>query len=164
MNNALWQYSLATYRRDPVARCCLAAQDELGLDVNLLLYAGWLAQQGLMLDALHLQALQAVLTPWREQVVQPLRQLRRAWRELAPARGLYAQLKALELAAEQQQQEMIWQFYAVNPLPAAPEPVLEANLDCVFTQGSNLPRTCWLPRLRQLQALLQPDHCRPGLA
>ena len=53
--NVFWTYSLAVYRRKEVAQCCLALQDDAGVDVNLLLYAGWLAGKGQRLDSYHLE-------------------------------------------------------------------------------------------------------------
>ena len=37
-DNPFWNYSLALYARAEVAKTCLALQDRLGLDVNLLLF------------------------------------------------------------------------------------------------------------------------------
>ena len=43
MTNEFWAFSLATYAIDGVAENLLAVQDTLDLDVNVLLYATWLA-------------------------------------------------------------------------------------------------------------------------
>jgi uncharacterized protein (TIGR02444 family) len=49
MSNEFWEFSLATYKTDGVAEAALAVQDQMGLDINLILYASWLASQGLKL-------------------------------------------------------------------------------------------------------------------
>jgi hypothetical protein len=46
MNNPLWVFSLQRYQQPGVAQACLEAQDRCGADVNLLLYAAWLASHG----------------------------------------------------------------------------------------------------------------------
>ena len=45
MTNPFWDFSLASYSRDGVPESCLALQDDLNLDVNVLLYGAWLASQ-----------------------------------------------------------------------------------------------------------------------
>ena len=54
MSNPLWEYSLATYRVKEVAQTCLTLQDTFDMDVNLLLYAAWLAHMNRCLSAGHL--------------------------------------------------------------------------------------------------------------
>ena len=106
MSNPLWEFSLATYRAEGVAGTCIGLQDTFGLDVNLLLYAAWLAHLNLGLDARHLQELDALVVDWRDQVVRPLRTLRRQLRGYEAAAAVREELKAVELRAEREQQEM----------------------------------------------------------
>lgn len=139
MENPFWEYSLAVYARGGVADALLALQDEFGLDVNMLLYAAWLAARGLRLDAAHLSPLEARVAPWREQVVRPLRQLRRQWRDYPEAGALRDLLKGLELQAEQSQQALMWDhFCAAAPLPEAPG-ALWHNLRLVAAAGDPGP-------------------------
>ncbi len=77
MSNPFWDYSLATYSLDGVASTCLALQDTIGLDVNLLLYAAWLARMDQRLSGEHLAGVEAEIVDWRERVIKPLRALRR---------------------------------------------------------------------------------------
>ena len=53
MTNEFWDFSLATYAEEGVAQSLLAMQDELGLDVNVLLYASALRDE---IKALELRA------------------------------------------------------------------------------------------------------------
>ena len=141
MDNPFWDYSLAVYARDGVAEALLALQDEFGLDVNMLLYAAWLADRGLQLDAAHLSPLEARVAPWRERVIGPLRRLRRQWRDYPEAGALREALQALELQAEQSQQALMWEYFcSADTLPGAPG-TLPHNLRLVA--GIGAPRPGW---------------------
>ena len=83
--NLFWAYSLSVYRRREVAQCCLMLQDDVGIDVNLLLYAAWLAGRGRRLDSHHLELVVSAVADWQDRVVKPLRGLRRQLREVAGA-------------------------------------------------------------------------------
>ncbi len=131
MANPLWQYSLTAYRRSGVEELCLAAQDEQGVDINLLLYAAWLAGNGAALTPRHLAEQAIACDAWREQVVLPLRALRRSWDDLPTARLLREQLLELELAAERQQQDLLYEGYCRGAtLPAGGD--LAQNLALVW--------------------------------
>ena len=126
MSNPLWDYSLAVYGLDGVATTCLALQDTFGLDVNLLLYAAWLAHRERRLSHAHLIEVDGLIAEWREKVVQPLRLLRRQLREYPGAAGIHDEIKALELRAEQQQQDMMYAFFQrADGLPWAHGPLQE---------------------------------------
>jgi len=130
MNNPLWEFSLALYARPGVAAACIEAQDHCAADVNLLLYAAWLARQGLALEERQWRALAAHVADWRQRVVQPLRALRRDWRALPAAAALREHVKALELAAEQEQQAHIiaWHWRHVA------QPAEADSLRCALAQ------------------------------
>jgi uncharacterized protein (TIGR02444 family) len=131
MNNPFWAFSLAHYALDDVPEACLALQDGFGLDVNVLLYAAWLAEMDRCVTPEHLEALEAIIGPWRTRVVQPLRALRRQWRNYPQASGIRNQIKTLELDSERQQQDMMLAHYqSVEALPLAVCP-LEENLSVV---------------------------------
>ena len=137
MGNEFWAFSLATYGCEEGAQASLVVQDELGLDVNIVLYAAWLATMDRQLTRAHLRSVDSSVSTWRDRVVSPLRSLRRDLREYAPAEGVREQLKALELQSEQQQQEMMWAFYhAAPPLPEKKRP-LEGNLGLLVTVGDS---------------------------
>ena len=143
MANPIWEYSLALYADPAVADACIAAQDSCGLDINLALYAGWLATRDLCLTPEHARAADRQVREWRERVIQPLRALRRDWRTLAEAQALRARVADLELDAERAQQDALWALHQqAEPLPAAGiEPVLPANLHCLLqaTLDSHAP-------------------------
>lgn len=126
MSNPLWDYSLAIYRLDEVAPSCIALQDTFDIDVNLLLYAAWLAQLQRSLGDDHLAALEACVSDWREKVVKPLRALRRELRDYASAASVRDELKRLELRAEREQQDRMYAFHQRAPgLPRGDDSLLE---------------------------------------
>jgi len=138
-DNPLWCYSLAVYR-GPVARLCLNLQDRCGADVNLLLYAAWLADRGHRLTAQHLAIQERAVAPWRERVLKPLRALRRALDDYAPAASLRAELLRLELEAERRQQDALFLGYR-RAAPARVEGAhLAANLSLVAQRACDEAR------------------------
>jgi uncharacterized protein (TIGR02444 family) len=162
MENPLWAYSLAHYRRNGVEKLCLQLQDEFGLDVNLLLYAAWLASQRQTLTAEHLEAIAAATGDWRREVVQPLRELRRGFKSISGTDKLRGRLAELELAAEQQQQALIyaWHQSAACHHSAALQPdsgsSLTANLHRVASAQTCSTQRPWQPVIAQLEAALLP--------
>jgi len=144
MSNPFWDYSLATYSLDGVASTCLALQDTIGLDVNLLLYAAWLARMDQRLSGEHLASLEAEIVDWRERVIKPLRALCRQLQDYSRASGVREEIKALELRAEKQQQDQMFAFFQkTGELPQAPRPlrenlVLVAQFTCPQSAGWEL--------------------------
>jgi uncharacterized protein (TIGR02444 family) len=106
-NNPFWDFSLALYSHDELARLCLVLQDEWDADVNLLLYGVWLAHHGVTWQMDNLVALQKEFDPWRKMAIMPLRSVRRRLR-FQTKRRYYNFLKELELRAERHQQDRLW--------------------------------------------------------
>jgi len=118
---SLWHFATTLYAHEAVARACLAAQDEAGCDVNLLLYAAWLARRGVTLAGVDVERVEALCGPWQRDVVVPLRDLRRRWKREAPREASYTAIKALELEAERQQLAMLAVLPVAAPAPDATE-------------------------------------------
>ena len=94
----LWAFTLSFYALPGVAECCLRLQEEAGVDVNLLLTGLWLGLSGRGALPPEWQA-DGSLRGWREEVIQPLRGLRR----LLKGRGednFREEVRRLELASE----------------------------------------------------------------
>jgi uncharacterized protein (TIGR02444 family) len=108
-----WAFSLGVYARPGVPPACLALQDEGGADVNLLLFLLYVADCGRMLDSDEVAALDAATRDWREQVVKPLRGVRRVLKTdvgafaAADSARLRDRVKRIELAAEKLQQHTL---------------------------------------------------------
>jgi uncharacterized protein (TIGR02444 family) len=108
LDNDLWRFACAFYARDGVAPACLALQEMLSVDVNILLFAIYARlARGIALDAADLAAVDALVRDWRHEVVRPLRALRtrlKAGPVPAPSAAtdpLRNRIKAAELEAEQ---------------------------------------------------------------
>lgn len=106
LDNPFWLYSIEQYKKPGCAEFLLDAQDSMHLDINILLFIGWLTsqnkayQEDLALEPVHL---------WQLSKVKPIRKLRRKVKQLQ-TKELYQALKDLELMAEQKQQRMLFQI------------------------------------------------------
>lgn len=147
-----WDFSTSVYRRKDVADTCLALQDRYGLDVNLLLYCCW---RGKILTGEEMAAAIALATPWRDEVVRPLRHLRRALKPGFPpmpeedVQALRERIAAAELDAEKLQQQAL---DAASGRKSAPKPeAAEANLKTYLA----LERISADARLEALLAVLR---------
>lgn len=109
-----WRFSLGFYRQPGVADACIRLQDEAGVDVNLLFYLLWHAALGRKLTSADVAAIEHRIAPWREQVVVPLRAIRRAIKTPPPvieaetAEAYRSKIKGIELEAERLQQEALY--------------------------------------------------------
>ncbi|MBV8535938.1 MAG: TIGR02444 family protein [Alphaproteobacteria bacterium] len=105
-NNPLWTYSLRLYRRPGVAPACIALQDRLGVDVNVLFFCLWMAASGRPLMPATLRLAAGLARVWTTNVVGPLRGTRRFLKplDLPKLRGAVAQV---ELAAERVEQDLL---------------------------------------------------------
>lgn len=111
MHDELWEFALNLYARPGIETACLQLQAG-GANVCLLLCGAWLDASGVSCSQERVALLEAVATPWHDQVVRPLRELRQQWRaqalhdpELMPLRE---SIKALELSAERQ---LLWRLH-----------------------------------------------------
>ncbi len=131
-DNPVWDFSLSLYDRPGVAGACLALQDRHGLDVNLLLLCSWAGAQGRLLGAAEMARLRAAAAAWQQQVIRPLRGVRRWLKTQAEipsglAEPLRAAVKELELEAERIEQQRLYEALggaagdaASGGAPAAP--------------------------------------------
>ena len=155
MRNPLWDYASTIYALEGVAPACLVLQDRFGVDVNLLLYAAWLAHLQQRLGATHVEALDAFVSDWRDQVVRPLRTLRRQLRAVAGAGEFFEAVKALELRSERVQLDRMYAFFRDSgELPPAPYS-LKDNLLTVAACACP-EQTDWEPAIGELAALIPP--------
>jgi len=102
---SLWDFSLHYYAQPGVSHACIALQDGQGVNVNVLLWALWLAHRGHKLEEELLGQAIEVIGDWDRKYVVPLRQLRRQMKiEFGIANTavekVRAQIKQAELFAE----------------------------------------------------------------
>lgn len=103
----LREFALAVYGVDGVPPACLLLQEKFGLDVNVLLLAAYLgAIHRRTITADQLADVRELADPWRDEVVEPLRAVRRRLKSgPAPAPDpqtavLRSEVAKLELDAE----------------------------------------------------------------
>jgi len=130
-----WPFSLDVYRRDGVEAACLELQDEAGLDVNCVLFCCWAAAAGFgELTDLELKAMQDVSGSWNASVVVPLRNVRRALKDMVgpapegPVASLRQSVKDLELEAEWYEQRLLGEFLDREPTEPSNRAAAEKNL------------------------------------
>ena len=87
-----WDWAVAAYARPGVAEACLDLQDTHDQNVPLLLWAIWRGGD--------VTAAVATARSWEDEVVAPLRGVRRRLRGRTGAEALRARVKAAELDAE----------------------------------------------------------------
>lgn len=111
-DNEFWRFSLAVYKPADVAAECLALQEAVGLDINLLLFCAWLGTRAIVLSRSDIEAASRIVVPWHNSVVRPLRGVRRHIKtqygdEFENLRSL---VKENELQAEQIEQAMLFAY------------------------------------------------------
>lgn len=109
-----WNYSVATYSKAGVAEACLHLQEQLGIDVNVLLYCCWYGCTRGTLDGATMERILLFAEPWAENVVRPLRAAR-TWMKsvgcVSPfvpgdeCMALREEIKRAELKAEHLQED-----------------------------------------------------------
>ncbi|HEY7297282.1 MAG TPA: TIGR02444 family protein [Xanthobacteraceae bacterium] len=120
-----WRFSLRFYRQPGVADACIALQEQSGVDVNLLLYLLWHAQDSRTFAPGEVQEIEHRVEAWRESTVVPLRAVRRALKtpsallDPGAAEAFRTRIKAVELEAERLQQEAMYALVAPSGAPSA---------------------------------------------
>lgn len=118
---AFWKFSLVLYRTPGVESACLALQDREGLNVNFLLFAAFLGCRGYRLTEEINRRLLAETETWREHVVRPLRDARRATPGDSADSDVLEfrrRLKELEIESERIDQHKL--IASAQSLPASP--------------------------------------------
>lgn len=102
-----WEWAVAAYARPGVEAICLELQDKHEQCVPLLLFGGWAEAVGLGLDEEAVEAAADTARVWSEQVIAPLRIIRRRLKgpvgdmDAVDKDAIRQQVKDTELAAEQ---------------------------------------------------------------
>jgi uncharacterized protein (TIGR02444 family) len=109
-----WSFAVELYGRPGVSEACLALQDRLGVDVNVLLFALFAAiERGAPVSERDIEDMDRTVAAWRNEIVLTLRGVRRRLKngpEPAPnavTETLREQVKRAELGAEQIEQAVL---------------------------------------------------------
>ena len=137
---ALWEFSLRVYAEPGVQEECLALQERLRLDVNLLLFCAYAgAKLGIALSPQDIADMVALTEGWQDSVVRSLRAVRstmKRWSEdntqpiAKPAAALRLAVKKAELDSERIEHEMLTDWAANREAGAAraPQEAIAANI------------------------------------
>jgi uncharacterized protein (TIGR02444 family) len=148
-----WSFSLQVYGKPGVAEACIALQDGLGLDVNLLLYCCWHGRARRQLDEAGLVRAMAAVEGWQREVVQPLRAVRRRLKSGVPpitareCQALRRKVNDLEIESERIAQTAL---EALPPPPTGRRPAVDTNLDLYLRLRGRDPA-----KAPELQALVE---------
>lgn len=123
--NPLWDFMTETYKQPGVEKACLALQNRLGADVNMVLFCIWLAYRGAGSANLarNLGSALKLSRSWQKTMVEPLRTARNNLKDhiesagmsgsaLDAATALRERIKANELEMEQME---TFALYALVP-------------------------------------------------
>src|SRR5258708_13979093 len=129
-DNDLWHFALSFYGREDVASACLVLQDQLGVDVNILLFAIFAGiERGITLDMQELAAIDGLVRGWRTDIVQVLRQIRKRLKSApfssSATEELRNRIKADEIKAEQIELAMLAGWLERQP-PRRVDPPIDA--------------------------------------
>ncbi|MBP2160862.1 MULTISPECIES: TIGR02444 family protein [Asticcacaulis] len=106
MTTDLWDWAVSVYGRNEVAEACLVLQDDHDQCVPLLLWAAWRAHEGRGIDAPEAVKAAGIARIWADEVIAPLRQVRRRLKtpleegDEALRLPLREKIKGMELEAE----------------------------------------------------------------
>lgn len=154
--NDLWQFAVRLYGRDGVAPACLRLQDRHGIDIPLLMFAGWLSEKGVTLSPQKAAEARDWVVSWHQEIVCVLRVLRRRLKvapTLVPpelAEGVRLAIERAELDSEKAELALLarnsqaWR----DDGAAAVDPM--ANLELMFAVMSGPAPTL---ALRDLEAI-----------
>ena len=164
-DNPFWRFSLAVHSAPGVDAECLALQDQSGIDVDVLLFCVWVGAQGILLTDDNMAAIEALVRPWRDTAIAPLRAARRGIKILPQAAdddvaALRKDVAALELRAEQIEHAMLHQL-----VPTLDSATGTAAEEAMRRNVSALGRSKSTPRLaapRLVEAALK--HAGDGVA
>jgi uncharacterized protein (TIGR02444 family) len=132
---AFWRFSLLVYSRPGVVAALIGLQDRAGHNVNLMLFALWLAiGRGRRLDAAGLARARAAIEKLDCDVVQPLRRLRRELKgDLDPdVQGMRRRILVLEVAAERHVQARLAAVAGARKTKGGHVALAEVNLRVIL--------------------------------
>jgi uncharacterized protein (TIGR02444 family) len=161
---SFWKFSLEFYSDPSVAGICLDLQDRHSSDVNVLLFVLWCASRNRRLSRSELERVVASVSGWQNEVVRPLRGVRRILKQFAldlvlePVVNLREAVKKQELEAERVQQSLMEAKFGEIGLPALDRATTaSSNLELYATfVGQAFPTTHTVALVARLRAI-RPD-------
>jgi len=122
--NPMWHYALKCYGKPEVQSTLLQLQDRFDMNVNAVLWFGFLARSGRSA----LCTAQSHLNDWNQRYTQPIRALRRRAKSLEPA-SLYQHILELELQSEFLEQCLLMEYEGKSKTGATAKMCFVASLE-----------------------------------
>lgn len=164
LDNAFWRFSLLVYAQPGVAPECIALQEAAGIDVNVLLFCVWLgAERRTVLSEADLERLSQRVSAWQEQIVRPLRGVRRNLKTFGDHQDFSDSVKALELAGEQIEQAILFSLSLERwhrNCSCQPEQSVRTNVTRLLARNGGASAGQWPAQLVEA-SLKQCDKSRP---
>jgi uncharacterized protein (TIGR02444 family) len=158
MSNGFWEFSLSVYAAPGVSDECLELQDRFGIDVNLLLFAAYAGSRHLILSPESIDRCSLLVRQWREQVIQPLRSVRRVTKELLQqhspqiqrqAEDIGSKVKLIELDSEKVQQDLLYQWLEGQTLDRTTDTdqAIRNNVETILRRSLSTQQSASSPKL-----------------
>ena len=177
MAKSFWDFSLNTYGSEGVPSACLALQNNLGMDVNTLLFCCWYGMQHGRIGERQFEKILGAAELWAEQVVRPLRHVR-SWMKkevyeslqvpVETVSALREKIKSNELAAEKIQQELLQSLAGDTvEVKQSVEEQLEsviANIQRYFSSSNIVPGPGELAELTHIVNCANEEFTQDGVA
>ena len=149
-DHPFWDYSLRVYGSEGVPAACIALQDRLDIDVNVMLFCSWIGHSGRgEMTAAELSAALNAVSEWNESIVRSLRAVRQALKGGMPpapdahSAALRRRILKLEVDAEHAEQLMLARAVdrpCADGLPAARRAAdAVANIGAYFARHGRAP-------------------------
>jgi uncharacterized protein (TIGR02444 family) len=132
-SDSCWTFVVDLYARPGISQACLELQDRLDVDVSFLLTILFYAKhRGMNFSVDEIASLDRSISAWRDEVIRPLRRLRRRLKAAdllkSSTEELYRRIKADELLAERLEIGELEQL--LEKMPAA-QSTFDAKRDVV---------------------------------
>jgi uncharacterized protein (TIGR02444 family) len=121
----LWDFALAFYAQPNMAETCVQLQDSVKVNVCLLIGLRWMDDCGKYLSDGELAALQAHIQAWTQQVVEPLRSLRRLLKQ--PIAGYPQDETQAQIRTAIKQAELLAEKKLLLEIEAWSQPIMPAQ-------------------------------------
>ncbi|SDT10319.1 TIGR02444 family protein [Bradyrhizobium canariense] len=158
---SFWTFSLEFYADPSVAGICVDLQDRHSSDVNILLFVLWCASRHRRLSPHELGRVVASVSGWQNEVVRPLRGVRRNLKQFALDLALESivdlreAVKKQELEAERLQQSLMEAKFGEIGSPASDRAATaSSNVELYATLvGQVFPTAYVIALVARLQAI-----------
>ena len=144
VDGALWKFAAAIYGHAEVSKACLLLQDQCGVDVNVLLFALWIAaERKIGVDVTAIRDVDTLVRQWRQDIVAPLRAIRRRLKtgpRPAPdeaTEALRARLQDIEIELERIELAVLEAIDLGHLSQAADAPIAQNALSVVLFYGGD---------------------------